>query len=41
MLNVDIPPSKVPAKFCSIKIFVVKALKLVPLKIFGGNHSGS
>jgi hypothetical protein len=41
MWNVEIAPSKVPAKFCSINIFVVKALKLVPLKIFSGNNSGS
>ena len=39
--NDDIPPSKVPAKFCSIRMFVVKVLRLVPLKIFGGNNSGS
>ena len=37
----EIPPSKVPAKFCSIRMFVVRALRLVPLKILGGNNSGS
>jgi hypothetical protein len=41
ILNWDIPPSKVPAKFCSINMFVVRADNEVPLNTLLGNNSGS
>ena len=41
ILNWDIPPSKVPAKFCSINILVFRPENVVPLKSFVGKHSGS
>ena len=41
ILNCEIPPSKDPAKFCSINILVLNPLKVVPLKSEFGKHSGS
>ena len=41
MWNVEIPPSKVPAKYFSKRMFVVRADRLVPLNILSGNNSGS
>jgi hypothetical protein len=41
ILNWEMPPSKVPAKLCSIKMFVVRAESDVPLNTLLGNNSGS
>ena len=41
ILNCEIPPSKVPAKLGSIKMFVVSAESDVPLNTLFGNKSGS
>lgn len=41
MWKVEIPPSKVPAKYFSKRMFVVRADKLVPLNMLSGNSSGS
>jgi hypothetical protein len=41
ILNCEIPPSNVPAKLGSIKMFVVRAERDVPLNTLFGNNSGS
>ena len=41
ILNCEIAPSKVPAKFCSINILVFNPLNVVPDKSLIGKFSGS
>ena len=41
ILNCEIPPSNVPAKFCSIKMLVLSPDNDEPLNTLFGNDSGS